>query len=182
MHEFKTGCLTALVGPWLLVPPAFAASSSDLDAVLDHSAAPTAAMISCPRTRPSVQRDHATDAPARGSCAWTGSSRPATTCTATASDRRSRARHAPASRIRARARNSRPARSNPTNTSAAGHLPPGTRGARAGAGAPSQPLALAFGDLSGLCRGRAVLSADDPRVHAGLPGASAAARAAARPA
>jgi thiol:disulfide interchange protein DsbD len=37
MHDIKTGCLTALVGLWLLVPPAFAASSSDLDAVLDQS-------------------------------------------------------------------------------------------------------------------------------------------------
>jgi thiol:disulfide interchange protein DsbD len=37
MHDIKTGCLTALVGLWLLVPPAFAASRSDLDAVLDQS-------------------------------------------------------------------------------------------------------------------------------------------------
>jgi thiol:disulfide interchange protein DsbD len=37
MHDIKTGWLTALVGLWLLVPPAFAASRSDLDAVLDQS-------------------------------------------------------------------------------------------------------------------------------------------------
>ena len=37
MHDIKTGCLTALVGLWLLAPPAGAASRSDLDAVLDQS-------------------------------------------------------------------------------------------------------------------------------------------------
>ena len=37
MHDIKTGCLTALVGLWLLVPPAPAANRSDLDAVLDQS-------------------------------------------------------------------------------------------------------------------------------------------------
>lgn len=37
MHHIKTGCLTALLGLWLLAPPALAASASDLDAVLDQS-------------------------------------------------------------------------------------------------------------------------------------------------
>jgi len=37
MHHIKTGCLTALLGLWLLAPPTFAASRSDLDAVLDQS-------------------------------------------------------------------------------------------------------------------------------------------------
>jgi thiol:disulfide interchange protein DsbD len=37
MHDIKTGCLTALVGLALLVPPAWAANRSDLDAVLDQS-------------------------------------------------------------------------------------------------------------------------------------------------
>jgi thiol:disulfide interchange protein DsbD len=37
MHEIKTGWLMALVGLWLLVPPALAASRSELDAVLDQS-------------------------------------------------------------------------------------------------------------------------------------------------
>jgi thioredoxin:protein disulfide reductase len=37
MHHIKAGCLTALLGLWLLAPPAPAASSSELDAVLDQS-------------------------------------------------------------------------------------------------------------------------------------------------